>query len=155
LSFGEPLLFKLRVADGDAIAGFGLFAAFRRLSVQEAWQAFGEANGAASLEEMAARVTQYVDGVEPGRGALQHHVGCILLAAPILFPKEMWIRKPDDWATTIQVGKTYDTTVGEGRRIWQACLERAALLGQALDLGDPVAPPHGNQRGPRGTADPL
>ena len=138
LSFGEPLLFKLRVADGDAITGFGLFAAFRRLSVIEAWRAFGEANGAASLEQMAARVAQYVAGVEPGRAALHHRVGCVLLAAPVLFPREMWIRKPDDWAPSIQVGKTYDTPVDEGRRVWQACLERAATLGQALDLGTPL-----------------
>ncbi|MEP0547505.1 MAG: HNH endonuclease [Rhodothermales bacterium] len=146
LSFGEPLLFKLRVADGDAIAGFGLFAAFRHLSVREAWRAFGEANGAASLEEMAARVAQYVAGVELGYGALQHRVGCLLLAAPVLFPREMWIRKPDDWAPSIQVGKGYDSTRGEGRRIWQACLERTATLGQALDLGDPMDIPTGTSR---------
>lgn len=138
LSFGEPLAFKLRVADGDAIVGFGLFAAFRPLSVREAWQAFGEANGATSLDEMASRVAQYVDGLGPGRSALTHRIGCILLAAPVLFPREMWIRKPDDWAPSIQVGKGYDTTVGEGRRIWQACLDRAATLGQALDLMPPT-----------------
>ena len=63
LSFGEPLLFKLRVADGDAIAGFELFAAFRRLSVIEAWQTFGEANGAATLEQIAARVAHHATGV--------------------------------------------------------------------------------------------
>ena len=154
LSFGEPLLFKLRVADGDAVVGFGLFAAFRRLSVREAWQAFGEANGASSLDEMAQRVAQYVTDLEPGRGVLQHRVGCILLAAPILFPREMWIRKPDDWAPSIQVGKTYDTTVGEGHRIWQACLERAATLGQALDLGTPAGEPAGTVRQP-GAQPPL
>lgn len=154
LSFGEPLAFKLRVADGDAIVGFGLFAAFRRLRVGEAWSTFGEANGAASRDEMAGRVLQYVQALNSQHGPLHHTVGCVLLAAPVLFPRPMWIRKPDDWAPSIQVGKGYDTTVGEGRRIWQACLERAATLGQALDLGTPTPGSTGTVRQP-GAQQPL
>ena len=36
LSFGEPLVFKLKKAHGHGVVGFGLFAAFRPLSVREA-----------------------------------------------------------------------------------------------------------------------
>ena len=36
LSFGEPLVFKLKKAHGHAVVGFGLFAAFRKLTVREA-----------------------------------------------------------------------------------------------------------------------
>ena len=132
LSFGEPLVFKLKKAHGHAVVGFGLFAAFRKLSVREAWDAFGEANGAASLAEVAARVGTYVR--EPGAVAVQHRIGCVLLAAPVFFPREMWIERPSDWSDNTVTGKTYDSTTGEGRRIWQACLDRAATLGQALDL---------------------
>ena len=59
LSFGEPLVFKLKKAHGHAVVGFGLFAAFRRLPVAEAWAAFSEANGAASLAEMWTRIARY------------------------------------------------------------------------------------------------
>ncbi len=137
LSFGEPLVFKLKKAHRHAIVGFGLFAAFRKLSVREAWQAFGQANGAASLVEVTERVGKHVR--EPGAINSQHRIGCILLAAPVFFPREMWIERPSDWSDNTVVGKTYDTDESEGRRIWQACLDRAATLGRALDLSNPPA----------------
>jgi len=143
LSFGEPLVFKLKKAYGHAVVGFGLFAAFRRLSVREAWDAFGEANGASSLDDVVARVGKYVR-TPPGEPLPRaHRIGCILLAAPVFFPREMWVPGPADWSDNTVTGKTYDTTADEGHRIWQACLERAATLGQALDLGEPVGPPTG------------
>ena len=134
LSFGEPLVFKLKKAHGHAVVGFGLFAAFRRLSVREAWDAFGQANGALSLAEVVTRVGKYVR-TPPGEPLPRtHRIGCVLLAAPVFFPQEMWVHGPADWSDNTVTGKTYDTAVGEGRRIWQACLDRAATLGQALDL---------------------
>ena len=142
LLFGEPLVFKLKKAHGHAVVGFGLFAAFRRLSVREAWDAFGEANGAPSLADVVARVGKYVK-TPPGEPLPRsHRIGCILLAAPVFFPREMWVPGAADWSDNTVTGKTYDTTAGEGRRIWQACLKRAATLGHAIDLGtafdDPV-----------------
>ena len=143
LSFGEPLVFKLKKAHGHAVVGFGLFAAFRRLSVREAWDAFGAANGAASLADVVSRVGKYVR-TPPGEPLPRtHRIGCILLAAPVFFPREMWVPGPADWSDNTVTGKTYDTTSGEGRRVWQACQERAVTLGQALDLDDPVRPPTG------------
>ncbi len=138
LSFGEPLVFKLKKAHGHAVVGFGLFAAFRRLSMREAWDAFGGANGAASLGEVVARVGRYVR-TPPGEPfPRSHRIGCILLAAPVFFPREMWVPGPAAWADSTVTGKTYDASDGEGRRIWQACLDRAATLGQALDLAPPA-----------------
>ena len=144
LSFGESLVFKLKKAHGHAVVGFGLFAAFRRLSVLEAWEAFGEANGAPTLADVVARVGKYVR-TPPGEPLPRgHRIGCILLAAPVFFPREMWVPGPADWSDNTVTGKTYDTTSGEGRRIWQACLGLAATLGKAFDLVDPA----GNVRQP-------
>ena len=145
LSFGEPLVFKLKKAHGHAVVGFGLFAAFRRLSVREAWDAFGQANGAGSLAEVAARVGKYA---AVGGDPRAHRIGCVLLAAPVLLPREMWVPGPADWSDNTVAGKGYDSTVGEGRRIWQACRDRAATLGQALDLGTPAGDPVGTVRQP-------
>ncbi len=146
LSFGEPLVFKLKKAYGHVVVGFGLFAAFRRLSVREAWDAFGVANGAASLDTVVDRVGKYVR-TSPGEPLPRtHRIGCILLAAPVFFPRETWMPGPADWSDHTVTGKTYDTAVGEGRRIWQGCLERAATLGQALDLGSPTGNPAGTVR---------
>ena len=137
LSFGEPLVFKLKKAHGHAIVGFGLFAAFRRLTIREAWTAFGEANGAATEAEVLARVGRYVQSRgEPLTRA--HRIGCILLAAPVFFPRDMWVAGPSDWSDNTVQGKGYDSTAREGRRIWRECLDRAALLNQAADLRRPT-----------------
>lgn len=130
LSFGEPLIFKLKKSHGHAIAGFGLYTAFRRLTLREAWRAFGESNGAPSLADVQTRVAKYASGAD----SLSHRIGCILLSTPFFFPQPMWIDAPADWSDNTVVGKGYDTSQGEGRRIWQACLDRAATLSQAVVL---------------------
>ena len=143
LAFGEPLVFKLKKAHGHAVVGFGLFVAFRRLSGREAWDAFGEANGAASLADVVARVGKYVQ-TPPGQSLSRaHRIGCILLAAPVFFPREMWVPGPADWSDNTVTGKTYDTASGEGKRVWQECLDRAATLSQALGLATPSEHPTG------------
>ena len=139
LGFGEPLVFKLKKAHGHAVVGFGLFAAFRRLSVAEAWEAFGQANGAATLDEMWTRIARYAYRAGPPEPYRPRHVvGCILLAAPVLFPREMRVDGPADWADSIVTGRGYDSAAGEGRRIWRECLDRAATLAQAVDIAAPA-----------------
>ena len=51
LQWGEPFLFKLH-APRNFIVGGGFFTKFLRLPVSLAWQTFGEANGAQSLDEV-------------------------------------------------------------------------------------------------------
>lgn len=41
----EPLLFKLKSAHGNYIAGFGIYAGFMTMGVSQAWEWFSEANG--------------------------------------------------------------------------------------------------------------
>jgi len=70
---GELFLFKLR-APVDRIVGGGVFAYASTLPCSLAWEAFGEANGAASLPAMRERIAglksghRQVDGA--GRGKL-------------------------------------------------------------------------------------
>ncbi len=150
LSFGEPLFFKLKKRYGHVVVGFGLFAAFRKLSISEAWTAFGEANGAPTQEAVQARVAKYVSKLSP-EAAARHRIGCILLAAPHFFPREMWIDGPANWSDNTVSGAGhkagYNTSAGEGQRLWRECLERAELLGKALDLA-----PTGATRQPGVTA---
>ncbi len=134
LSLGEPLVFKLKKAHGHAVVGFGLFVAFRRLLVREAWDVFGQANGAASLEETERRIAKYLrlrSGTPIPRG---HCIGCVLLAPPVLFPEPLWVRGPGDWSENTVASKGYYAEFGEGRRIWQACLDHAAVLNQAVEF---------------------
>ncbi|MEM1268484.1 MAG: HNH endonuclease [Bacteroidota bacterium] len=137
-AYGSPFVFKLKKQHGHAIVGFGLWAAYARLSVEEAWQTFGEKNGAATREAVWKRVVQYVQGLPAFPYRPTHPIGCDLIAGPVFFPEELWIAGPADWKPNIVTGKGYEVATGEGRRIWHACLERAALLGPAVPLiGDP------------------
>jgi putative restriction endonuclease len=55
---GELFLFKLH-APRNMIVGGGIFAYASSLPCSLAWEAFGEANGALSAQEMRARIARY------------------------------------------------------------------------------------------------
>ena len=138
LQFGDPFVFKLKAEHDHAIVGFGFFVAFRQLSVREAWEAFGPLNGAPTRAEVRDRVAYYVHDDASAPLAPGHTIGCELVASPVFFPPGMWVDAPDSWPANTVSGKGYDPTGDVGRRIWRDCSDRAALLGQALDLGDPT-----------------
>ena len=58
LQWSEPFLFKLH-SPRNFIVGGGFFTKFLQLPVSLAWDAFGEANGATSLEEVRLRIAKY------------------------------------------------------------------------------------------------
>ena len=140
LSFGDPFVFKLKKAHGHHVVGFGLWVGFAKLTVQEAWDVFGEANGAASLTDLwsrLARLSSRQRTTAPYRP--NHVVGCDLIASPVFFPRDLWIPGPVNWSDNTVTGKGYDIASGEGGRIWQACLDHAARLGPGLPLvGEPT-----------------
>ena len=105
LSEGEPLLFKLH-APQNFIVGGGFFAHFSILSVSLAWEAFGEKNGASSLDEMRRRIERYRRiGSDPGE---DYQIGCIILNEPFFLERADWFLPPEDFSASIQVGKLYD-----------------------------------------------
>ena len=122
----SPFFFKLK-APHRAIAGFGYFARWSSLPPWLAWECFGEGNGCDSLhtfEERLADIRARIRYVAKGPVA---NIGCILLVQPIFFPRDAWISQPSDWHDRTVSSQSYDLTVGEGRRIWEQCLERADL----------------------------
>ena len=134
LKFGDAFVFKLKKAHGHAIVGFGFFVAFARMSVGQAWETFGVKNGAQSLDEMWRRVVRYIRGSVNRPYDPRHHIGCDLVASPVFFPEEMWVRAPEGWQDQIVTGAGIDADSGDGLRIWRQCLERAAALGPALPV---------------------
>lgn len=138
LSFGQPLIFKAKKAFGNAIIGFGYFTQFHTASVKDAWNAFGPANGAPTLPDMLTRVRKYAERKGIGTITERHTIGCIILSSSVFFAEEDWIQGPADWADSIVTGKTYDTTVGEGKRIWDACV--ATYMRTARHMPTNVAP---------------
>ena len=125
LSPGEPFLFKLR-APHKAIAGFGFFERYESLPAWVAWESFQTMNGAPDFESMLDRILRLRK--EDGRAvrAGEFHIGCVMISAPVFFSEDQWVAPPTDWAKTgIQQGKTYQLTSGEGRRVFEECLDRA------------------------------
>jgi len=136
----EPFLFKLH-SPRNFIVGGGFFAHWSPLPVSLAWEAFGEKNGAASLQEMRSRLATYRDVTDAARA--DYTVGCILLEQPFFLDEADWIPAPADWSRNIVRGKGYDAHLGEGRRIW----DRVMAAVQARSIRAPVFA-HAEAEGP-------
>lgn len=123
----SPFFFKLPKPH-YAICGFGFFAQYTPLPVWLAWEAFGRANGCASFSELENRIQEIRArfGYEPGDR--DSEIGCIQIVDPVFFPEDLWIEQPADWPLHGQRPKRYDLETGEGRRIWQDCLEAGRRL---------------------------
>jgi putative restriction endonuclease len=116
LSQGEPLLFKLHYPD-NFIVGGGFFAHATILPTSFAWEAFGEKNGATTLEDMRRRIESYRRS--PADPHEDYKIGCIILEAPFFLAREDWIPAPEDFAKNIVQGKTYNLDSGIGKVFWE------------------------------------
>lgn len=121
LQWGEPFLFKLH-SPRNFIVGGGFFTKFLQLPVSLAWDAFGEANGATSLEEVRLRIAKYrKHSIGPTEDPT---IGCILLEEPFFFEEIDWIPIPEDFKQGIQMGKGYEMESGTGLALWQEITAR-------------------------------
>ncbi len=129
---GEPLLFKLK-SPHNVIAGYGHFVRHSVLPAWLAWDSFGVTNGAPDYAAMRTRIERYRSG-QPKDPAGNYAVGCLVLAQPLFFPRELWIPQPADWPRNVVQGKSYGLDRGEGLRIWDACQAATAALSKVLQL---------------------
>jgi putative restriction endonuclease len=113
-------LFKLH-SPYNFIAGGGFFIKHSNLPLSLAWEAFGEKNGAASLEELRVRIEKFRSNKPRVHDPV---IGCTILANPFFFERKHWIPAPSDWASSIVQGKTYDTDQEIGRDIWTKVQDR-------------------------------
>lgn len=117
LPVGAPFLFKLHAREGGWIAGGGTFLKYSKLPPRLAWDAFGQLNGAPTLDVMRARIERYrrsgvdLDGDE---------IGAFVLVEPFFLPRDLWVQPPADWASNIVQGRTYDTDAAAGAALWSA-----------------------------------
>jgi len=140
---GAPFLFKLKKPH-YAIAGFGYFARSSILPAWLAWESFGPKNGAPDFDTMRRRIEKYLPHtrIDP-RG--EYSVGCLMIAEPVFFAREEWIRQPADWGPQTVQGAGYDLASGEGDRVWRECLAHAAAKGTAAALvGAETQPRYGS-----------
>jgi putative restriction endonuclease len=118
---GELFLFKLH-APRNLIVGGGVFAYASALPCSLAWAAFGEANGARSLQDMRRRIAKYRRADPADRSDFA--IGCRILTQPFFFEEGDWISLPPSWAPNIVSFKTYNTDEGDGIKLWRAVNDR-------------------------------
>lgn len=121
LKQGELFLFKLH-APQNVIGGGGIFAYANVLPCSLAWEAFREANGARSAEEMRARIVRYRKTDPNDRSDFD--IGCRILTQPFFFEDSDAIPVPSSWAKNIVRFKTYNTRNDEGLALWDAVSDR-------------------------------
>ena len=129
LQAGELFLFKLH-SPLNFIVGGGVFAYANSVPCSLAWEAFGEANGARSLNEMRQRIAKYRRASSEDRTDFQ--IGCRILTQPFFFGEADWIPVPTSWAPNIVTFKTYDASEGDGKDLWRAVQERLANASTSL-----------------------
>jgi putative restriction endonuclease len=137
---GEPFFFKVK-APHNAIVGFGFFTRYVVMPAWRAWELFRESNGNRTEDDLQRRTAEY--RVRSG-GDPHGPIGCILLAQPVFFERDRWIRQPDDWSRNIVTTKGYDLASGEGRRLWEESTAEArmalppSLASRTARYGEPV-----------------
>ena len=113
ISENDILLFKLK-NPRNCIAGGGFFVNYFRLPISLAWESFKEENGCSSVLDLLNTIKPHR---EPGFN-LNSDIGCIVLTDVFYFDEADYIPLPRDWSTNIVTGKTYDSSVGEGAKLF-------------------------------------
>ncbi|QDU65286.1 HNH endonuclease [Engelhardtia mirabilis] len=107
LAPGTPVFFRLK-SPTHAIAGYGFFASFILLSLDQAWASFGRANGDPDQLRFLERIGGYrkFDLIGDAR-APREPIGCTLLRDAAFWPQERWIPwgEAEGWAPNIVQGK--------------------------------------------------
>jgi len=130
---GELFLFKLK-APHNMIVGGGIFAHANAMPCSLAWQAFGEANGAKSAQEMRTLIARNRHADPSDRSDFE--IGCRVLTQPFFFKEADWISVPPSWAPNIVSFKRYNTGDAEGLALWETVQDRLtpqAQVGFAVD----------------------
>jgi len=126
LTPGEPFFFKTHHPHNRVVGG-GFYSGFAQLKVSEAWELFGEDNGARSLAQMTDRVSHYRRTViGPGEDPI---IGCVFVRDARFFPPTEAVEPPPGFAANVVQGKSYD--LADPR--WSTYFDR--LLRLLLDTG--------------------
>ena len=104
---GEPVFFRLK-SPNHAIAGYGFFAHFAKLGLDEAWRLFDWRNGDPYEAAFLHRIGKYrrIDLLDPRTP--RDPMGCTVLRDARFWPRDTWLPwgEAEGWASNIVQGKT-------------------------------------------------
>lgn len=130
---GEFFFFKTHYPHNRVVGG-GVFSGSARLRVSEAWTLLREANGAAGLEEMRARIGRY------RRAALapddDPEIGCVFVTNAIFYPENATFRPPPSFAPNIVQGKSYDLSEATVSEYFEFLINTHTIVSALLKLND-------------------
>jgi len=129
LQYGEPFFFKSHYPENSVVGG-GFYSGFAKLRMSEAWEFFGEANGAESLEAMRKRIELYrKEPIDPHEDPV---IGCIMIRDVRFFPEDQPAPPPPGFAPNIVQGKSYDLAAQPVSSYFEELLAR--LLGHRVEI---------------------
>jgi putative restriction endonuclease len=134
LAPGEPFFFKTHYPDNRVVGG-GFFSDSARLTVSEAWELFGEANGVGSVEEMRDRIGKYRRA--PIGIADDPHIGCLFVRDVRFFPADAIAAPPPRFSPNIVQGKSYDLADRSVAPYFGELLHLLLGAGVELDFAEP------------------
>ena len=105
VAVGEPFFFKTHYPHNRMVGG-GFYSDFAPMRLSEAWELFGEANGAASLDQMRVRIGHYRR--EPMSPHADPVIGCLFIRDVRFFPADSLVDPPPGFAPNIMQGKGFD-----------------------------------------------
>lgn len=120
---GAPFLFKLHSPD-NFIAGGGFFVKHSNLPLSLAWEAFGEKNGAPSLDSLRVMIDKFRSNKPREHDPV---IGCTILANPFFLDRRAWIPAPSNWAPSIVQGKSYESAEPIGAGVWAEVQARLVI----------------------------
>ncbi len=134
LTVGEPFFFKTH-SPHNRVVGGGFYSGFATLRISEAWQLFGLANGADSLERMRERIARYRrTPIAPGEDP---EIGCIFVRNVTFFPENAAYQPPPGFAANIVQGKTYDMSEPQATGYFGDLMQLVLGRKIEIDLGQP------------------
>lgn len=134
LTPGEPFFFKTHYPHNRVVGG-GFYSGFAQLRISEAWEFFGDANGATSLAEIRTRVGRYRrTPITPDEDPV---IGCVFVRDAAFLHPDQSVAPPPDFAPNIVQGKSFDLADERSAVYFDGLLHRVLGVTIELDLSEP------------------
>lgn len=124
---GEPVFFRLKRPD-YCVAGYGFFAHFKVVTIEQAWDLFSWRNGDDTYMGFLRRLSGYRGEDLSVLANRRKPMGCTILREAHFWPERRWLpwHRSQGWAPNIVQGKTENEPARVSLLLNQIALDAAA-----------------------------